>query len=108
MVATSGDRLLRTDAVQALRRELFPRALLITPNLPEASALLETAPARTEAEMQAQGERLLAVGAKAVLIKGGHGAGAEAVDLLIDSSGTMPASAAGRMMMCPPERPLPT
>jgi hydroxymethylpyrimidine/phosphomethylpyrimidine kinase len=88
MVATSGDRLLRTDAVEALRRELFSRALLITPNLPEAAALLETAPARTEAEMQAQGERLLAAGAKAVLIKGGHGEGAEAVDLLIDATGT--------------------
>jgi hydroxymethylpyrimidine/phosphomethylpyrimidine kinase len=88
MVATSGDRLLRADAVEALRRELFPRALLITPNLPEAAALLETGPARTEAEMQGQGERLLAAGAKAVLIKGGHGEGAEAVDLLIDESGT--------------------
>jgi hydroxymethylpyrimidine/phosphomethylpyrimidine kinase len=88
MVATSGDRLLRADAVAALRRELFPRARLITPNLPEAAALLETAPARTETEMQAQGERLLAAGAKAVLIKGGHGEGAEAVDLLIDATGT--------------------
>ena len=89
MVATSGDRLLRADAVDALRRELIPRALLITPNLPEAAALLETAPARTEAEMQVQGEQLLAAGAKAVLIKGGHGEGAEAVDLLIDKTGTM-------------------
>ncbi len=88
MVATAGDRLLRADAIEALRRELFPRALLITPNLPEAAALLETVPARTEAEMQAQGERLLAAGAKAVLIKGGHGEGAEAVDLLIDANGT--------------------
>jgi hydroxymethylpyrimidine/phosphomethylpyrimidine kinase len=88
MVATSGDRLLRADAVEALRRELFPRALLITPNLPEAAALLETAPARSEAEMQAHGERLLAAGAKVVLIKGGHSEGTEAVDLLIDNTGT--------------------
>jgi hydroxymethylpyrimidine/phosphomethylpyrimidine kinase len=88
MVATSGDRLLHADAVEALRRELFPRALLITPNLPEAAALLETALARTEAEMQQQGERLLAAGAKAVLIKGGHGEGAEAVDLLIEATET--------------------
>jgi hydroxymethylpyrimidine/phosphomethylpyrimidine kinase len=88
MVATSGDRLLHADAVEALRRELFPRVLLITPNLPEAAALLDAAPARTEAEMQSQGERLLAAGAKAVLIKGGHGEGAEAVDLLIDKTGT--------------------
>jgi hydroxymethylpyrimidine/phosphomethylpyrimidine kinase len=88
MVATSGDRLLRADALEALWRELIPRALLITPNLPEAAALLKAAPARSEAEMQAQGERLLAAGAKVVLIKGGHGVGAEAVDLLIDASGT--------------------
>jgi hydroxymethylpyrimidine/phosphomethylpyrimidine kinase len=88
MVATSGDRLLRADAIEALRRELFSRALLITPNLPEAAALLGTAPSRNEAEMQAQGERLLAAGAKAVLIKGGHGEGAEAVDLLIEATGT--------------------
>jgi len=87
MVATSGDRLLRADAVEALRRELFPRAILITPNLPEAAVLLDTAPARTEAEMQAQGDRLLAAGANAVLIKGGHGEGSEAVDLLIDKTG---------------------
>jgi hydroxymethylpyrimidine/phosphomethylpyrimidine kinase len=87
MVATSGDRLLRADAIEALRRELFPRALLITPNLPEAAALLEAASARTESEMQAQGEQLLAAGAKAVLIKGGHGEGSEAVDLLIDQTG---------------------
>jgi hydroxymethylpyrimidine/phosphomethylpyrimidine kinase len=88
MVATSGDRLLRADAIEALRRELFPRARLITPNLPEAAALLETALAQTEAEMQGQGERLLSAGAKAVLIKGGHGEGAEAVDLLIEATGT--------------------
>jgi hydroxymethylpyrimidine/phosphomethylpyrimidine kinase len=87
MVATSGDRLLRADAVEALCRELFPRARLITPNLPEAAVLLDTAPARTETEMQAQGEGLLAAGAKAVLIKGGHGEGSEAVDLLIDKTG---------------------
>jgi hydroxymethylpyrimidine/phosphomethylpyrimidine kinase len=87
MVATSGDALLRADAVEVLRRELIPRALLITPNLPEAAALLDTAPARSEAEMQAQGERLLAAGAKAVLIKGGHREGAEAVDLLVEHTG---------------------
>jgi hydroxymethylpyrimidine/phosphomethylpyrimidine kinase len=87
MVATSGDRLLRADALEALRRELIPRALLITPNLLEAAVLLDAKPARTEAEMQAHGERLLAAGAKAVLIKGGHGEGAEAVDLLVEHAG---------------------
>jgi hydroxymethylpyrimidine/phosphomethylpyrimidine kinase len=85
MVATSGDRLLTPDAIDVLRRVLIPRALVITPNLPEAAALLDSPPARSEDEMREQGERLLALGAKAVLIKGGHGDGAESVDLLIDS-----------------------
>ena len=83
MVATSGDRLIAPDAVEVLKRVLIPRALVITPNLPEAGALLDATPARTEAEMRAQGERLLALGARAVLIKGGHGEGAESVDLLV-------------------------
>ncbi len=83
MVATSGDRLLSAEAVETLRSELFPLALVVTPNLPEAAALLDTAIARDETEMRAQAERLLALGPKAVLIKGGHGTEAEAVDLLL-------------------------
>src|SRR5207253_2234864 len=83
MVATSGDRLIAPDAVEVLKRVLIPRALVITPNLAEAGTLLDAPPARTEAEMRAQGERLLALGARAVLIKGGHGEGAESVDLLV-------------------------
>ena len=55
-----------------LRRVLIPRALVITPNLPEAAALLEAPLARSETEMREQGERLLALGAHAVLVKGGH------------------------------------
>ncbi len=84
MVATSGDRLLAPDAVDMLRRELLPRARVVTPNLPEAAALLDARIAASEAEMQAQAERILALGAKAVLIKGGHGEGEESVDLLLD------------------------
>jgi hydroxymethylpyrimidine/phosphomethylpyrimidine kinase len=84
MVATSGDRLIAADAVEALRRELIPRALVITPNLPEAAALLDAPIATTEVEMRRQAERLLALGPRAVLIKGGHGSGAESVDLLIE------------------------
>jgi hydroxymethylpyrimidine/phosphomethylpyrimidine kinase len=83
MVATSGDRLLDPAAVNALRTKLIPLADIITPNLPEAAALLESAIAATETEMQTQGERLIAAGAKAVLMKGGHGSGPEAIDLLI-------------------------
>jgi hydroxymethylpyrimidine/phosphomethylpyrimidine kinase len=84
MIATSGDRLLAPDAIDVLKRVLMPRALVVTPNLPEAAALLDAPIARTETEMRAQGERLLAFGPRAVLVKGGHAGGAEAVDLLIE------------------------
>ena len=83
MIATSGDRLLSPDAIDVLKRLLIPKALIVTPNLPEAAALLDAPIAHTEAEMRAQGERLLALGPKAVLVKGGHGSGPESVDLLI-------------------------
>lgn len=89
MVATSGDRLLKPDAVDILRRRLIPAALVVTPNLPEAAALLDTGIAGDEAAMRQQGERLLGLGAKAVLIKGGHAEGAESVDLLIEPNGVM-------------------
>src|ERR1700742_2815019 len=75
MVASSGDRLLPADAVAALRRDLFPLASLVTPNLPEAAALLDEPVASNEASIANQGKRLLAMGAQAVLIKGGHGEG---------------------------------
>jgi hydroxymethylpyrimidine/phosphomethylpyrimidine kinase len=84
MVAASGDRLLAPQAVAVLREMLIPHALVLTPNLPEAAALLESTLAQSENEMQAQGEKLLALGPRAVLIKGGHGKGAESVDLLIE------------------------
>jgi hydroxymethylpyrimidine/phosphomethylpyrimidine kinase len=84
MIATSGDKLLAPDAIDVLKRVLMPRALVVTPNLPEAAALLDAPVADTETAMRAQGERLLALGARAVLIKGGHAVGAESVDLLIE------------------------
>ena len=87
MVATSGDRLLATEAVDALRTKLIPLASVITPNLPEAAALLDEGVAADEAAVEKQGRRLLALGCKAVLIKGGHGEGAESIDYLVDSSG---------------------
>jgi len=86
MVATSGDRLLSPDAIDALRTRLFPRASLITPNLPEAAALLGEAIAESDADIEAQGRRLLALGCPAVLIKGGHGHGPESTDWLIDGA----------------------
>ena len=87
MVATSGDRLLKPDAIEHLRRLLIPKALVLTPNLPEAAALLDTSIATDESAMRDQAKRLLALGARSVLIKGGHGGGAESVDLLVDASG---------------------
>ena len=84
MIATSGDKLLAPDAVDVLRRVLMPLALVVTPNLPEAAALLDAPVAHTETAMREQGERLLALGARAVLLKGGHADGAESVDLLIE------------------------
>ncbi len=83
MVATSGDRLLSADAIDLLRTRLIPLAQIITPNLPEAAALLELPIATTEAEIEGQGQKLLALGCPAVLIKGGHGEGAESVDYLV-------------------------
>lgn len=84
MIAASGDKLLAADAIETLKRALIPRALVVTPNLPEAAALLDAPIARNETEMREQGERLLALGPRAVLLKGGHGSGAESVDLLIE------------------------
>jgi hydroxymethylpyrimidine/phosphomethylpyrimidine kinase len=85
MVATSGDRLLATEAVDALRTRLIPLASLITPNLPEAAALLGEGVASDAADIERQGRRLLAMGCPAVLIKGGHADGAESVDYLIEA-----------------------
>jgi hydroxymethylpyrimidine/phosphomethylpyrimidine kinase len=89
MVATSGDRLLAPDAVDALRTKLIPLGSIITPNLPEAAALLNDAVAASEAAIESQGRRLLAMGCPAVLIKGGHGQGRESVDFLVQASGVL-------------------
>ncbi len=89
MVATSGDRLLAAEAVDALRTKLIPLASLITPNMPEAAALLDEPVAADEAAIESQGKRLLAMGCPAVLIKGGHGQGAESIDYLVTASGAI-------------------
>ena len=88
MVASSGERLLRVDATDRLRH-LIRRARVLTPNLPEAAALLDEPLAGDEAAMRAQAEKLLAMGAGAVLIKGGHRDGPESVDLLVDPAGCL-------------------
>jgi len=82
MVATSGDVLLARDAIATVRERLIPRATVITPNLPEAAQLLGTAIAVTDTEVRQQLAGLLTLGAKAVLLKGGHGHGDESVDYL--------------------------
>jgi hydroxymethylpyrimidine/phosphomethylpyrimidine kinase len=89
MVATSGDRLLNPDAVSALRNVLIPRAALVTPNLLEAAALLDQPVAMTEDDMLAQGQALIARGAQAVLVKGGHGFGDRSTDLLVMPDGVV-------------------
>ena len=89
MVATSGDRLLTADAVEALRTKLIPLASLLTPNLPEAASLLDEEVATSEAAIESQGGRLLALGCRAVLIKGGHGKGAESIDYFLDGNGVV-------------------
>jgi hydroxymethylpyrimidine/phosphomethylpyrimidine kinase len=84
MVATSGDALLAPDAVGAVVRNLMPRATLITPNIAEAARLLGTAPATTEASMAIQARALVRLGARAVLLKGGHSGDAQATDVFTD------------------------
>ena len=93
MIATSGDRLMKDDAVAAIVGKLFPRALCITPNLAEAAFLTGQAMARDETGMAAQGQALLALGARAALMKGGHASTPESIDLLVTPDGTQSFSA---------------
>ncbi len=81
MIATSGAVLIDGSAVEVLVRELFPRALVVTPNLDEAAHLVGR-PLAGEPDMEDAAQRLLAMGARAVLIKGGHLAGDQVSDLL--------------------------
>ncbi len=83
MLAKSGHALLQPDAIRVLCDTLFPLAHLITPNLPEAAALLNTSIAQNENDMVEQGQALCALGARNVLIKGGHLGGSESPDWLI-------------------------
>jgi hydroxymethylpyrimidine/phosphomethylpyrimidine kinase len=89
MAATSGERLLPADAVDALRTKLIPLASIITPNLPEAAVLLSEPLATSDAAIESQGRRLLSLGCSHVLIKGGHGHGSESIDYLISARSTL-------------------
>ena len=85
MIATSGARLVSEDAVRAIRSRLLPLATLVTPNLPEAEALCGLAPgARDAARAEELARRIHGELGCAVLVKGGHGEGATAVDVLFD------------------------
>ena len=87
LVATSGDSLGAPDVVEAMIEALLPLSALVTPNLPEAARLAGLPEAHDEDAMRATAEALRARGASAVLIKGGHLDGSEAIDLLCDASG---------------------
>jgi len=83
MVAKSGDRLLREDAVRALRELLIPLADVVTPNIPEAEDLVGH-PVHTDEEVREAAREIQSLGARNVVVKGGHRSGAEAVDVLFD------------------------
>ena len=87
LVSSSGGMLLDDEGRTALTRVLMPRATLVTPNVPEAAALLGEPIAWDEMGLLEQGQRLLQYGSQAILLKGGHSEGAEAVDLLISAAG---------------------
>jgi hydroxymethylpyrimidine/phosphomethylpyrimidine kinase len=86
MVAKGGSALLPSDAVAAVRTLMVPRAALLTPNAPEAETLTGLAVADADSQRRA-GEALLALGARAVLMKGGHVGGPRVVDILMTPSG---------------------
>jgi hydroxymethylpyrimidine/phosphomethylpyrimidine kinase len=83
MVAKSGDRLMDDDAVEALRRQLLPRAFVVTPNIPEAE-VLSGCRIRSLDDAKEASRRIHALGPTAVVVKGGHASGADVIDLLFD------------------------
>jgi hydroxymethylpyrimidine/phosphomethylpyrimidine kinase len=89
LAATSGGELLDAEGRAALAALLLPRATLLTPNIPEAAALLGCAPASSPEQIIGQGRALCALGASAVLMKGGHARGALAIDWLVTCEGSV-------------------
>lgn len=96
MIAKGGASLLDPDAIEALKSELLPLATLLTPNLPEAAALLGDPEAVDRRIMESQAIRLTALGPKAVLVKGGHLGTGESPDVLV-SEGQVSWFEAGRI-----------
>ena len=103
MVATSGDRLLAPDAIEALRLKLIPRAALITPNLPEAAALLDEQIASSESQIESQGKRLLAMGCGRGIDQGWPRARAPRASII---SSAKPALLRWRLHALPPRTPM--
>jgi hydroxymethylpyrimidine/phosphomethylpyrimidine kinase len=93
MIAKSGDRLLREDAIDALRRKLLPLAEVVTPNIPEAEVLAGRS-IRTRDDRLAAARIIMELGARAVVIKGGHTEDDPIIDVLVDSQGVHEYSAA--------------
>ncbi|WPV02042.1 bifunctional hydroxymethylpyrimidine kinase/phosphomethylpyrimidine kinase [Mucilaginibacter sp. cycad4] len=86
MAATSGRRLIADDTAEALKKHLFPRTQLITPNLDEAAILAEMK-IKTLGDMKGAAKRIMQYGCKAVLIKGGHLQGPDLFDVYLDYNG---------------------
>lgn len=87
MFAKGGAALLQPDALEALKTKLLPMAALITPNIPEAEHLAGVSIHNAD-DMQKAAEKILGLGCKAVLIKGGHMEGDTLIDLLVDGKGS--------------------
>ena len=83
MVAKGGDRLLREDAVEALKTRLLPLATVVTPNLPEAEVLTNLTIRNTE-DVRNAARAIVRMGAKSVVVKGGHMTGHESLDIFYD------------------------
>lgn len=97
LMASSGGELLDAEGRSAMLAGLFPRATILTPNIPEAAVLLGEATASGEPALTAQARRLLALGPQSILLKGGHHAGEEAVDLLVSRNDVVRRIAAARI-----------
>lgn len=83
MVAKGGAKLLQDDAVVALRKELIPLAAIVTPNMPEAEVLCDM-PVRTPEDQRKAAEMIIGMGARTVVVKGGHAEGEQSVDIFYD------------------------
>jgi hydroxymethylpyrimidine/phosphomethylpyrimidine kinase len=87
MIAKGGNRLLESDAIEAIKRELLPHALVVTPNISEAETLSGLGIASPE-DMRAAARRILTLGPRVVLVKGGHLGGPDSIDVAVSAHET--------------------